>query len=194
MAEKPMGVMPLCIIAIALGVMGFFGGGFSLAMLLLNPKTDPAVTNDQKLEELNAEFQRRVQATTKETRPFLLLLTPAMMATSLLLAGAGLAGTKLRGRGLLQLAFGASLLVDGIGAIYGMIAQAKMMDVTKWYFKEIAATSKSLPGMDTIMQVSMYSGLFFGLGWLVVKTAFYLWGLIYFGRRNVREAFEGAAA
>lgn len=194
MADKPMGVMPLCIIAIALGVMGFLGGAIGLVGLMVNPKTAPPGGTNEKLAELNAEFQSRVEAVAKESRPVQLILVPAMMLTSLLLAGAGIAGTKLKGLAFLKLAFAASLVIDAVGAIYGMIVQTRTMDVMKWYFKEMAVASKMPPGMEMGMQVGLYTGIFFGAGWLIAKTGVYLWGLIYFSKRSVREAFEGGPA
>lgn len=193
MPEKPTGVTALCVIALALGAMGFFGGGFNLAMLMLNPKTDPPVQNNSKLAELNVEFQKKIEAVAKESRPFQLMLVPVMMATSVLLAGAGAAGLRLQGRAFLQLAFGASFVVDAIGAVFGIMVQWKTMDIMRWYFKEVAATAKSSAGAETIIQVGLYTGVFFGVAWLVAKSAIYLWGLVYFSKRSVRDAFAGPA-
>lgn len=195
MADKPVGVMPLCIIAIALGAMGLLGGLFGLGALILNPKTNPPAGHDAKMTEVNVEFAARMEKVTKEARPVQFVLIPAMLLTSLLLAGAGIAGVKYRGRPFIVLAFGASLLIDTAGAIYGMLVQARTLEIMKWYFKEVAASTSSgkmPPGMEMGMQVGLYTGLFIGLGWLVAKTVFYVLGLVYFNKKSVREAFESA--
>lgn len=194
MADKPTGIQALSIIALALGAMGFFGGAFNYVMLVLNPKPDAPVENNSKLEELNAEYVGKMEALEKEQRPLQKVLVPCMMAASLLLAAAGIGGLRLRGRAFLQVAFASSLVVDTIGAVYGIIIQNRTMELTRWYMKEVAATTKAPAGLDMIMTVSLYTGLFFGFGWLVAKTVIYLWGLIYFGKRSVREAFDGAPA
>ena len=54
-----MGVMPLCIMAIFLGIMGVLGGGMGIVGVLINPKT-AAPDPNPKLNEINAEFERRM--------------------------------------------------------------------------------------------------------------------------------------
>jgi hypothetical protein len=110
-----------------------------------------------------------------------------------LLAGAGISGVKLRSRSFLVLALAVSLVVDSIGGIYNSVLTARMMENMRWYFKELAAASGIPAGAEMGMQIGMYVGLFFNLGWMVARTVFYVAGLIYFNRKNVKDAFEAAA-
>src|SRR5262245_30890717 len=110
MPDKPMGVMPLCIIAIFLGVMGFLGGAMGIVGLVVGQTTIPPDKNP-KLTEVNTEFQRRMETMMKENRPFSLLVVPSVMATSVLLGIAGIVGINLKGLGLLKVSFVANLLV-----------------------------------------------------------------------------------
>jgi hypothetical protein len=193
MAEKPIGVMPLSIIAIAFGVMGFFGGAMGLGAVIWNPKQNPPGGMDPKLAQVNAEFAQKMEAVTREARPVQLILLPAMILTSIVLLAGGISGIKMKARSFVQLAFGASLVVDSAGAVYGLIVQARTMDVTKWYLTELASSSKMPAGVEMGMKFGFYAGLFMGIGWLVAKTVFYILGVVYFGKKNVREAFDANA-
>jgi hypothetical protein len=193
MAEKPIGVMPICIIAIALGVMGFFGNSFALGALILNPKSSAPPGLNPKQAEAYAEFERKTEELAKESRPVQLILIPAMLLTSLMLLGGGIAGLKLRGRSFLLLAFAASLLIDTAGAVYGLIVQSKMMETMTVYMREMVGPGKAGQGAEVGMQIGGYAGLFFGLGWMVARTVFYVIGLVYFSKQKTREAFDAAA-
>jgi len=196
MADKPMGVMPLCIIAIFLGVMGVLGGAMGILGLAIGRTTIPPDKNP-KMTEVNAEFQRRMETMMKENRPFSLLVIPAVMATSALLAVAGLVGLNLKGLGLLKAAFVANLLVDIGAAVFQILVQVKSMGIMKWYFGEMSAASGSGaggPAMEMTLQFGLYAGLFFGVFWLVLKLAFYVVGLVYFHKRAIVDAFSGRPA
>lgn len=191
MADKPIGVMPLCIIAIFLGIMGFLGGAVGLVTLVINPKTQMPPDPNPKLAGANAEFQRRMEKVTDESRGTTKIVLIVGMLASALLAASGIAGVKLKGLALLKLAFGTSLLVDGGAAVFNMIVQMKILEISKWYTKELAGASDVGSGVAMGMQVGMYVALFSAAGWLVVKTAYYIVGLVYFSKKKVRDAFAG---
>jgi len=196
MSDKPMGVMPLCIIAIFLGIMGVLGGGMGIVGLLINPKS-AAPDKDPKLAELNAEFERRMAEMSKATRPASMILIPTVILVSGLLAAAGIAGVKLQGLGLLKFGFLSNLLVDLAMAVFQFIAQVKGIAILKWYFREVATASGAggaAPAMEMTMQFGLYTGLFFGMFWLVLKLVYYIAGLVYFNKRAVVDAFSGRPA
>jgi hypothetical protein len=196
MSEKPLGVMPLCIMAVFLGILGILGGGMGIVGLLINPKT-AAPDPNPKLAEINAEFERRMVDLTHQTRPASLVVIPAVILTSGLLAAAGIAGIRLQGLGLLKIAFGSNLLVDLAGAGIGFLVQFQSVEILKWYFREVAnaqGAEHAVPGMQMGMQFGLYTGMFFGVFWLVAKLVYYILGLLYFNKRAVAEAFAGRPA
>jgi hypothetical protein len=195
MSDKPIGVMPLCIMAIFLGVMGVLGGGMGIVGLLFKPKT-AAPNPNPKLTEINAEFERRMADLTKQSRPVSMAVIPAVILTSGLLAAAGIAGIKLQGLGLLKVAFGANLLVDLAGAGFGFLVQFQSVEILKWYFREVGnaqGADKLAAGVQMGMQIGLYTGMFFGVFWLVAKLVYYILGLIYFNKPAVAEAFRSKA-
>jgi hypothetical protein len=196
MSEKPMGVMPLCIIAIFLGIMGILGGAMGVLGLVMDQQK-MAPDKDPKLTELNAEFERRMQAFMKETRPLSLVVIPSVMLTSALLAAAGLAGINLKGLGFLKLAFVVNLLVDLGSAVFQSIAQVKSIAIMKWYLAEVTAAHGSggaSSAVEMSMQFGLYTSLFFGVFWLVLKLAYYVVGIVYFNKRAIVDAYAGRPA
>src|SRR6185436_5572999 len=112
-----------------------------------------------------------------------LLIIPSVMATSGLLAVAGLLGINLKGLGLLKVSFAANLLVDLGAAVFQALIQIKSLGITKWYLGEMTAASGSGaggPALEMTMQFGLYASLFFGVFWLVMKLVFYVVGLVYF--------------
>jgi hypothetical protein len=196
MADKPMGVMPLCIIAIFLGVMGVLGGMAGAVTLLINPKAAAPTDKDGKVSELNAEFQRRMQKMTEETRPLSLMVVPVVIATSALLAVAGILGFNLKGLGLLKGAFAVNLLADLAAAVVGFIAQYKSMAIMKWYMSQLPGGNDPAvaQGVQIGMQFGLYAGMFFGVFWLALKLAYYIVGLVYFNKRAIVDAFSSRPA
>ena len=189
--------MPLCIIAIFLGIMGVLGGAAGAVGLLINPKSTAAPDKNPKLAELNAEFERRMEEMTKETRPASLAAVPAILLSSLLLGVAGIAGIRLQGLGLLKLAMVANLLIDTAAAVLGFIVQYKTIGLMRWYFREMTAASgagSAGQAMEMTMQFSVYAGFFFGVFWLALKLAYYIVGLVYFNKRAIVDAFSGRPA
>ena len=185
-----MALTALCIIALFLGVMGFLGGAMGLVGLVLNPKQQ-APNPNPKLKDLNAEFEQRMERVMKESRPVLLALHPASMLLSVLLAVAGIAGLKMSGRPFIQAMFAGNLIVDTIAAILNIMIQTKTISVMTWYFRESASESNMPRSVATGMQFGLYTGMFFAGAWLLMKTAFYVWGVVYFGMKSVRAAFQG---
>jgi len=192
MAEKPSGLQAVAIIAIALGIMGFFGGAMGLITLLFNPKIS-APNQNPKLQEQNAEYVSRMEALTRETRPVTKMALPGMMLLSMLLAGAGIASFKLQGLSFFRVTLGANLLGDAIWASYGILVQLKTTSLMTWYFKECGKVTEMPAALATGMQFGMYAGIFFGGGWLLVKIVYYIWGLVYLGMKPVRAAYDGAS-
>lgn len=196
MPEKPMGVMPLCIIAIFLGLMGVLGGGMGIVGLLFDQQSIPPDKNP-KLTELNTEFQRRMQEMAKETRPASMAVFPAAILASGLLAVAGIVAIQMKGLGLLKFALLANLLVDLGAAVFQVVVQTKSIAVMKWYFHELAtlnAAGGASSAVEIGMQVTLYGSLFFAVFWLVLKLAYYVVGLVYFRKRAIVDAYSGRPA
>ena len=191
--NKPAGVTALGIMAICLGIMGVLGGVAGIVGLFIPTQQPPQSGSNPKMAEATAEFQRRIEQTAKDTRKTSLLAIPVLMMVSLLLGVGGIAAYQLKALAFVKTAFAASLLADTMGAIYNIIIQMKMMDIMKWYSREMAGASNT-PGMEMVMSISAYTGLFFAVGWMIAKAAFYIVGLVYFSKRKVREAFEGRPA
>jgi hypothetical protein len=192
MSEKPTGLQAVAIIAIALGIMGFFGGALGLATLLINPK-NTAPNPNPKLKELNAELESRLDVLNRETRPVTRMVLPGTMLLSVLLAGAGIASLKLQGLTFLRVALGANLLADALWAAYNIHIQLKSTSLMTWYFRESGKVVEMPAGVATGMQVGMYTGIFFAGGWLLLKLGYYVWGLVYLGTKPVRATFDGAS-
>ena len=190
MAEKPSGLQAVAIIAIALGIMGFFGGAMGLVTLLINPKNS-APNQNPKLQELNAEFESRMETLTRQTRPVTKMALPGMMLLCMLLAGAGIASFKLQGLNFFRVTLGANLVGDAIWASYGILMQLKTTSLMTWYFQECGKVTEMPAALATGMQFGMYTGIFFGGGWLLAKIVYYIWGLVYLGTQPVRAAYEG---
>ena len=191
--NKPPGVTALGIMAIALGIMGVLGGAAGIVGLFI-PQQQPAQAgSNAKMAEVAAEFQRRVEQTTKDTRKSSLIAIPMLMFVSVLLAVGGIAAFQLKALAFVKTAFAVSLVADTMGAIYNIIMQMKMMDIMKWYSREIAAASNT-PGMEMMMSIGAYTGMFFAVGWMIAKAAYYIVGLVYFSRPKVKDAFEGRPA
>jgi len=191
--ERPQGVTALGIMAIGLGIMGFLGGATGIVGLFLPQQQPTQAGSNPKIAEATAEFQRRMEQTTKDSRKSSLIAIPLLMVVSVLLAAAGIAALQLKALAFVKTAFAVSLLADTMGAIYNIIMQMKMMDIMKWYSRELAGASNT-PGMEMAMSIGAYTGMFFAVGWMIAKAAYYIVGLVYFGKPKVREAFEGAPA
>jgi len=191
--NKPAGVTALGVMAICLGIMGVLGGAVGIAGLFIPQQKPVQDTSNPKLAEAAAEFQRRVEQTTKETKKSSLIAIPVLMIVSLILAAGGMAAYQLKALAFVKTAFVVSLLADTMGAVYNIILQMKMMDIMKWYSREIAGASNT-PGMEMVMSIGAYTGMFFAVGWMIAKAVFYIVGLVYFSKSKVREAFDGGAA
>ena len=127
--NKPPGVTALGIMAIGLGIMGLLGGAAGIAGLFLPQQQAMPAGANPKMVEATAEFQRRMEQTTKDTRKSSLIVLPVLMVVSVLLAAAGIAALQLKALAFVKTAFAVSLLVDTMGAIYNIIMQMKMMDI-----------------------------------------------------------------
>lgn len=192
MAEKPTPVTGLCIIAIFLGAMGILGSAIGYISLALDAKPT-APDPDPKLAEANARYERRMVELTRMSRPVLKVQYAAVLITSALLGVAGIVGLQLRGLGILLVALASNLLVDGFASGYGLYIQLKTEAIMTEYFQECARLSDMPAAVATGMKVGMYLGMFFVTGWIILKTGFYVWGLIYLSRKPLRQAFSGSA-
>jgi hypothetical protein len=181
MRELPFGLKAVCIIAIVFGALGILGGGLGLLGLFMR-QHDAAAQGSGPQAELN----QRLLEQAKKLRPVQIVLVPTVMAISVLLLAAGIAGLKLQALGFIRLAFAASLVADSIAAAYGISAQVKTMDLMKDFIRN----SKSDSSVAMGMQIGFSVGLFFAVGWLVAKVGFYVAGLAFFSKRSVREAFS----
>jgi hypothetical protein len=191
--QKPAGVNAFGVIALSLGIMGVLGGMAGIGALFIPQPAQTQPGMNPKAAEVAAEFQRKMEQFSKDTRGSSLIAIPVMMVLSILLASGGIAALQLKALGLVKVAFGVSLLADTLWAIYGTINQMKMMEIMKWYSKELSGMSNA-PGVEMILSVSSYAGIFFGIGWMIAKAAFYIVGLVYFSKPKVKQAFEGGAA
>jgi hypothetical protein len=193
MTEKPAGVNPLCAILLSLGVLGLLGGLVGIASQFFQPK-QTAPHRDPKLAEVNAEYETRMAGVLKDTLRIARIVLPFSILSSGLLVAAGISGLKLCGLGLLRCALVVSVVADLAAMAAGTLAQVKTMAVFRWYFQASSGVIPLPPGFDVGMQFAVYTGMFFGAGWFVVKMGCYVWGLIYLGKPAVRAAFAGSSA
>jgi hypothetical protein len=191
--NKPGGVTALGVIALCLGIMGVLGGAVGIAGSFIPMQQQPAAGTNPRMAEIQAEFQQRLARITTENRKTGLMVFPILMVVSVILAAGGIAALQLKALGFVKVAFGASLLADTLGAVYGIIVQMKTMELMRWYSAEISQVS-NVPAMEMVMNVSTWIGVFFGAGWMIAKAAFYIVGLVYFSKPKVRQAFQGGAA
>ena len=188
MTDRPGGLKPLCIIGIILGSMGLAGVLFGALAQLAQPKL-PVPAPDPKFAELNAEFGQRMKAVNAGMAPYLWTLYPFSAASSALLLAGGVLGLKGRGRSAMTAAFAASLAVDLGSLVIGIVTQLRTSDTMTWYFREMSALdpAKAPPGMAGILSGSMMAGIGIGVVWYLGKAAYYLWGLLYVRKPEVRS-------
>lgn len=190
MADKPMGVTPLGVIAIVLGVLGLIGCAVGLIALVFSPKSQPPYA-DPRLSEVNLEFTQRMEGVTKESRRFSKVTLPAILLSSGMMIAAGVLALRLQGLLFVRMAFAFGFLVETLSTVVGLYAQYRTMGVMKWYFHEAIALVKLPTAIETGMQIGNTIGLLMGVGWLGVKGVFYILGFVTFSRRPMRAAFEG---
>ncbi len=181
MTEKTSTVTAICIIAIALGILGVLGGAMGVFTLVSPPKA-AAPSKDPKLALLNVEFQRRIEESQRDLRPFSLVLVPIMLTLSTMLVVAGVGGLKLRRLGFFRFTLCANALVDVFGGALGIVAQFRTIGATSWYFRETASVSSLPAGFATAMQFAATSGVAASLVLLLGKLAFYVWGTVQLGK------------
>jgi hypothetical protein len=190
MRELPFGLKPFCIVAILFGALGLLGNALGLVSLIVNQNAAAPAGGGTRQAELQAEYQRRLLASAKEMRPVHLILLPAVFLTSGLLLAAGVSGLKLQALGFVRTAFAVSLLADSASSAFGVVAQMKTMETLSWFLRESAGGSGTSNPALVGMRVGIMVGLTVGVGWLLLKIGFYVAGLVYFGKRSVREVFS----
>ncbi len=193
MTERPGGLKPVCVIAITLGSMGLAGALFGVVSQVAQPRLKMP-GEGPKFEELNAEFERRLRELSREMSPYYWGLLPFAVAASALLLAGGIMGLKSRGWGVLNAAFGGSLVVDLASAIIGGLTQSKSMELLQWHQKELSALRGSPSEIPGAMFVPLMIMLTMVGGWLIAKTVYYVWGLIYLRKTAVRAAFSPPTA
>ena len=191
--EQPQGVRALAILAIILGTLGFLGGVFGLVVQAVNPKGG-FEQKDPKLKAQSEELQRRLQELQERHRPLIRISLPLGVLASLLLVAGGVSALKVQGRGLVLGSLAINVLVDAFAAALGITMQMQSAKIMRWYFNETASASNLPPAFAGGMWFATLSGVAFALLWVLAKLAFYVWGLIYLGRPQVRAAFSGRTA
>jgi len=191
MTEKSTSTNAICVIAIVLGVFGVLGGALGV-FGLLHPTRSAVPNQDPKLSALNAEFQRRIEESQKDLRPFSLILVPLVLVASGVLIAAGISGLKPGGRSFLRVALCGNAIVDLLGGVMGVVAQFRTIGITSWYFRETAGASSLPRGVSAAMQFAVTGGIAMAVIWLLGKIGFYIWAVLHLGKPALPQAAQGS--
>ncbi len=203
--KRPGGVLVVIVVGLLLGSLGTCGAISGLAGQLLQDSMqqlsqDMAAASsagDDEMLRRQLEMQERMQEVTAAYRPAIFVHQGLNLLTSVVLVVACilLVRWSARGPGLFIGAAIASLLVDLAGGAVQLVMQWSMNAIMQDYMSSLTAGDPSLAGMERTMSAAMGAGgavgICFAVGWLVLKTAFYVGGSMQVGKREVRELFLG---
>lgn len=203
-ASRPGALTAIAIIAISLGTLGACGGVFGIGGLLIQ---GPLEESQRRMlegsgvptEQLEAQraAQEHMTAVQREWMPFSLTHASLNVIASalLLVAGIMLFRTSRSAPTIFLAAVALNLLVDVGGGVLGILVQQDMQEAMA-----MMMTSAAPPGADPqfermfegIVRASAWTGVCFAVVWMLAKLGYYVWGVLYLRRPQVRALFGRA--
>ena len=207
-SQRPGQLTAIAIVGIVLGILGTCGGLWGVAGALLQGPMQEAMREQQEkmfagsgipAEQLESQrgFQQQIEELNAKWVPFTAThQTLNLIASAILLAAAiMLLRTSARAPTVFVIAVAANVFVDLVGTILGIIVQQDMQEAMQGMMADMAAQQPGAPGADRmfegIMQASSWLGICFGGAWLLVKIGYYVWGLVYLRKPEVKQLFGG---
>lgn len=207
--KRPGGVLVILVVGFLLGGLGTCGGAFSIFSQIAQDQMQEfsremaAVSSagNDAIYEQQMQLQERVEELTASWRPALivqqilnLLASAALFAGCILLVRWSPSGPTV----FLAAAL-ASIVIDTTGSVMALWIQHATSALMQDYMAGITAADPNMPaGMERTMGAAMSAGagvgICFGVGWLVAKLAFYVGGVVYLRKPEVRALFSPAAA
>jgi hypothetical protein len=189
----------IAVIAIVLGLLGACGGVMGIGGLLVQGTLGD--TQRRMLEasgappehvEAQLAMQDQVNEIQQEWMPFTGTHQALNLIASSLLLAAGilLLRTSRTAPPLFVAAVAANVFVDIGGAVIGVLVQMDMQSVMQNMFSGAAMGDPQMDRMfDGIMKASGWTGVCFAAVWVALKLGYYLWGVIYLRKPEVRALF-----
>lgn len=203
-SQRPGQLTAIAILAIVLGILGSCGGLWGIGGALLQGSLQQAQegwmeSSGMPAEQLEAQraMQERIEEIQRKWLPFTVTHQSLNLLASALLLAAGvmLLRTNARAPGVFLGAVGANVFVDLAGGILGVVVQQDTQEVMQQMMADIAAGSPEAPGADRmfegVMQASAWLGVCMAGGWLLLKVAYYVWGVVYLRKPEVKRLFAG---
>ncbi len=200
--KRPGGLLAIAIIGIILGSLGGCMGLWGMGSVALQGPLQESQRRMLERSGDNPQIQAQLAAqdeiyeVTRRWMPFTLTHQGLNLIASMVLLAASV--LLLRWSGVAPAVFlgavVANVVVDAAGSILGILVQQDTSEVMQ---RMMAATASGTPGappemermFEGIMQASSFVGVCFGVGWLLVKLGFYVWGVVYLRRPATRGLF-----
>jgi hypothetical protein len=203
---RPGWLTAVCVIAIVIGILGFFNGVFGLIGAIFGEALQSAISPTAGsvppgMEKIQTEFQDQMNAVQKEF--FVALLSSAVLRTIiallLLVGGVMCLNLKEQGRQLLVLGFVLALLFEIGNTVLNSLVNMEVMTAVNAYVEALAEELPATGGPPPQMLIGIMKGsIIFGfvIQYLIVliKLGFYAFGLIYLQRQAIRALFANSAA
>ncbi|MEQ8457482.1 MAG: hypothetical protein RLO52_11815 [Sandaracinaceae bacterium] len=203
--QRPGMLTAVAIIAIVIGVLGSCVSSFTFASTLAQgPLNEFNRANLESMQGANPEMlqrqletQDRLQEIAESWQPFTLTHQVLNLFASLALGIAGilLLRWKPMALGLFVGAAAASIFVDVIGTVLGIVVQLQMKPIMR---EMMAGAAEAAPGMGDTMgavgEASASVGMCMGALFLVVKVAYYVWGIVVVRKDAIRSLFAAQSA
>ena len=198
-SSRPGALTAIAVIAIVLGLLGACGGVMGVGGLLVQGALGD--TQRRMLEQSGAPtehieaqlaMQDQVNAIQRKWMPFTGTHQALNLIASSLLLAAGilLLRTHRTGPLLFVAAVAANSFVDIGGAVIGVLVQMDMQSVMQNMFASAGMGDPQMDRMfDGIIEASGWTGVCFAAVWVALKLGYYLWGVVYLRRPQVRAIF-----
>ena len=208
-SKRPGWLTALCVIAIVIGILGFANGVIGFFSVVFGQELQSAFTPaappnmPQGLQKVQQDFQAEVQAV--QGRFFVQMLTSAIfrviVAVLLFIGGVLCLSLKPRGRQLLLIACGMAIVFEVLtGFILHSLINMEMMTAFNALLDGMAeempqrGNTRATELVLNIMRFSIVGGFIIQYIIVLLKLAFYTFGVIYLQRASIKAVFASAAA
>lgn len=198
-SQRPGGLTAIAVIAIVIGILGACGGVMGVGGLIVqgtlqdshrrmleqSGAPDPMVEQQLATQDQINAIQSRWMPFTGTHQVLNLLASSLLLAAGILLLR-----TSALAPMLFVVAVAANAFVDIAGAVLGVLMQMEMQEVMQGFFRGAATGDPQMERMfDGIMRASGWTGVCFAAVWALAKLAYYLWGVAYLRKPDVRALF-----
>jgi hypothetical protein len=203
--SRPGQLLAIAVIGIILGSLGGCGGLVGLAGgvmqgRMMEQQVEILERSGMPAEQVDRQRRMvdRMRAVTAEWLPFTATHQVLNIVASVVLLGASvmLLRWSATGPSLFVVAAAANLIVDTGGAFVGALVQRETSEMTREMMREVSAGAGAPPppGMGDMMegfvQASAWMGMCLAGGWVLLKLGFYVWGVVYLRKPEVRARFS----